>query len=212
MSKKNESEQLKFWRGDFGADYISRNTAHDDAIRARVALWARIMAAMEGRPPRSILEVEANIGLNLRALRHLTDARLGAVEPNDVARSKLVGDRVLAPGDVHDGYAASLPFEDASFECVFTSGVLIHVSPEELGASISEISRVAHRYIVCIEYFSDSPVELNYRGHSERLFKRDFGQFYLDNIPDIRVLDYGFAWKATTCLDSLTWWVFEKNI
>lgn len=211
MSENQEAKQLQFWRGKFGEGYIRRNSADNDALRARIFLWARILTSMQGQPPCSILEVGANIGLNLRALKTLTGARLAAVEPNAVARHQLLEESILEPGDVQDGYAASLPFEDGSFECVFTSGVLIHVAPEDLLSSIKEISRVSSKYIVCIEYFSDKPVELNYRGRSGLLFKRDFGGYYLQNIPNLCVLDYGFAWKEMTNLDNLTWHVFEKR-
>ena len=71
--------------------------------------------------------------------------------------------------------------------------------------------RVARRYIVCVEYFSDQPETIPYRGHSEVLFKRDFGSLWLDCFPDLRVLDYGFFWKRLTGLDNLTWWLFEKG-
>ncbi len=69
-----KSEQLRFWRGDFGNDYTERNTNSARELRARVALWAPIMARLEGAAPESILEVGANIGNNLRALRQLSDA------------------------------------------------------------------------------------------------------------------------------------------
>ena len=56
------------------------------------------------------------------------------------------------------------------------------------------------------------------RGHDRRffgfrfrLFKRDFGGFWLDNFPDLQVVKYGFSWKRLTGLDNLTWWVFEKR-
>ena len=45
----------------------------------------------------------------------------------------------------------------------------------------------------------------------EALFKRDFGLFYLENFPGLRVLDYGFLWRAVTGLDNMTWQVFEKT-
>ena len=72
--------------------------------------------------------------------------------------------------------------------------------------------RVTRRYIVCIEYFSDKPEEIPYRGHDGVLFKRDFGGFWIDNFPDLETRDYGFVWKRVTGLDNLTWWVFEKPV
>ena len=206
-----EPEQAGFWRGPFGDEYAGRNAPAAERLRARAAMWARILACTAGAPPRSILEVGANVGNNLRALRALTGAEFFAVEPNARARSRLVGDRVVAAANVRDGVAAAIDFPDAAVDLAFTSGVLIHVHPDQLRASCAEIHRVARRYIACIEYFSDKPEEVLYRGHAGRLFKRDFGGFWLDGFADLRVLDYGFVWKRLSGLDNVTWWLFEKG-
>lgn len=212
MSKDaNETDQLRFWRGDFGNAYTDRNDSQAALLRARVALWAAILDATVGAPPRSILEVGANVGNNLRALRQLTGAELFAVEPNAKARAKLVEDQVVPAANVRDGFAAGLDFPPGSVDLAFTSGVLIHIHPDDLLASCQGIHRTSARYVGCIEYFSDREEEINYRGHAERLFKRDFGSFWLDNFPDLAVVKYGFAWKRLTGLDNLTWWLFEKR-
>jgi pseudaminic acid biosynthesis-associated methylase len=205
------SDQLRFWRGDFGNEYTDRNANSSRELRARVALWAPIMARLEGAPPRRILEVGANIGNNLRALRQISDAEFFAIEPNEKARGVLVDDGVVPQGNVRDGFAAAIDLPDDAVDLAFTSGVLIHIHPDDLLASCSEIHRVSARYVVCIEYFSDKAEEITYRGHSERLFKRDFGGFWMDSFPDLQILDYGFAWKRTTGLDNLTWWLMEKR-
>jgi pseudaminic acid biosynthesis-associated methylase len=209
--EKSDTEQLQFWRGDFGNSYIDRNAASSEHLRARVAMWARIMDCLVGDPPRSILEVGSNIGNNLRALRTLTGAAMYALEPNAEARRILVGDGVVPTDQALEGFAAKIPVADGAVDMAFTSGVLIHIHPDDLLASMREIHRVARRYVVCIEYFSDKPEMIPYRGHDDRLFKRDFGGYYLDNFPDLRVVDYGFSWKRLTGLDNLTWWVFEKR-
>lgn len=210
MTDRAQTEQLKFWRGDFGNDYIGRNQADAATLRARVALWAKIMDPLVGAMPSSILEVGSNIGNNLRAIGVLSGARLHALEPNADARAILVRDGVVEAADAMEGFAASIPMADGAVDLAFTSGVLIHIHPNELEASMREVHRVAAKYIVCIEYFSDKPEMIPYRGHDDRLFKRDFGGLYLDLFPDLQVLDYGFAWKRMTGLDNLTWWLFEK--
>ena len=93
----------------------------------------------------------------------------------------------------------------------FTSGVLIHIHPDDLLAACRDIHRVTRRYIGCLEYFSAEPEEVRYRDRDGLLFKRDFGGFWLDNFPDLRTLEYGFAWKRLTGLDNVTWWLFEKR-
>ena len=53
---------------------------------------------------------------------------------------------------------------------------------------------VSTRYILVAEYYNPSPVSINYRGHSDKLFKRDFAGEMLDTFPDLRLVDYGFAY------------------
>ena len=208
---KPNTAQLQFWCGDFGDTYTERNFIDADLLRARVAMWAAIMEGTSGAPPQSILEVGSNIGNNLRALSTLTGARLHALEPNAHAREILIKDQIVEPANAFDGIAAAIPLGDGAVDMAFTCGVLIHIHPNNLLASCREIHRVAARYVACVEYFSDKQEMIPYRGHDDRLFKRDFGSFWLDNFPDLRVLDYGFRWKRVTGLDNLTWWLFEKQ-
>jgi len=206
----SDTPQVDFWRGAFGDAYTDRNALSGDALRARTAMWARVLEPVRSRPPASVLEVGANVGINLRALSGLLDADLYAVEPNAAARGRLSESGLVQPDHVFDATGDDLPLADGAVEMVFTSGVLIHVAPERLEATCREMHRVSSRLIACVEYFSVSPEERTYRDHSERLFKRDFGGFWWDLFPDLRLLDYGFFWRRATGLDDLTWWLFEK--
>ncbi|MBF0176154.1 MAG: methyltransferase domain-containing protein [Magnetococcales bacterium] len=207
-----QSRQLEQWRGAFGHDYRERNQVTEKRLHERVKVWARVLGCMDGAPPQSILEVGANVGLVMRALRRLTDAELFAVEPNAESRQRLVTDGVLPATHALDGFAAHIPLPDKAVDLAFTSGVMIHIHPDHLLASCKEIHRVSRRYIACIEYFSDKPETIHYRGHDDLLFKRDFGGFWMDNFSDLQVVDYGFFWKRLTGLDNPTWWVFEKRM
>lgn len=203
--------QLDFWRGSFGDTYTDRNNASTEQVAARVKLWAEILSHAVSAPPSTILEVGANVGNNLRALKILTGARMYAVEPNDHARSVLLDDDVVVATDLCAGDASSIALPDGVADLAFTSGVLIHIPPEHLLSSMREIHRCSRRWVGCVEYFSDKPEMISYRGHEERLFKRDFGSYWLENFPDLRVVAYGFAWKPVTGLDNLTWWLMEKR-
>ncbi len=205
------TKQLDAWRGDFGDEYTKRNVADDVALCARARMWARILDPLVGDEPKSILEVGANLGLNMRALKQLTTARRTAVEPNPDARERLVGDGVLPKEAVFDAAAGDLPFADGEFDMAFTSGVLIHIAPGDLAQACKEIHRVSSKYIMCCEYFSDKEEEIPYRGHAGLLFRRDFGDFWMTGHSDLTLLDYGFFWKRATGLDNLTWWLFRKG-
>ena len=112
--------------------------------------------------------------------------------------------------DVKAGIASAIDWPDGAADLVFTSGVLIHIHPDQLHASMREIHRASARWIVSVEYFSDGPTEVAYRGHSGVLFKRDFGSEWLELFPELRPVAYGFEWKRVTGLDNLTWWLFQK--
>ena len=62
------------------------------------------------------------------------------------------------------------------------------------------------------EYYNPSPVELPYRGHEGKLFKRDFAGELMDRHSTLTLVDYGFAYHRDNCFpqDDLTWFLLEK--
>mgnify|MGYP001153583582 CR=1 FL=1 len=206
-----ETEQGAFWRGAFGDAYSERNASTAERVTMRERMWRRVLAAVMDAPPASVLEVGANVGVNLQALaRLLPGAALSALEPNATARATLAGSGVVPPERIHDAFGDAIPLPDRAVEMAFTCGVLIHVAPDRLLDTYRELYRVASRWLVTIEYFSDRAEEVLYRGHAGKLFKRDFGAVWLDHFPGVELVDYGFFWKPATGLDNLTWWLFRK--
>lgn len=201
-----------FWRGRQGDDYIGRNDLASDQFQSRCLMWQKILANCAPRQPLSALEVGANIGRNLRAISTVSPGtELIAVEPNAAARSTLsLQPFMLRRGQVFSGAAQALPMTNNFADLVFTCGVLIHIPPSDLLSACREIVRVSRRWVVAIEYFSDKEEMIRYRGEDNKLWKRDFGKFYLDHFP-LRPVHVGFEWRVTTGLDNLTWWVFEKT-
>lgn len=198
------------WGGDFGDDYIERNVPDAERIEQREVMWRSILPAMAPEMPESIIEVGANVGNNLRALRKLTCAELFALEPNRKARGILQSDAVVPEVNILAGTGSKIELAEDAVDLAFTSGVLIHVPPEELPGVYKEIHRVSRRYLLTIEYFAAEPEEKRYRGRDGLLFKRDFGALWLDLFPDLKIVDYGFFWRPATGLDNLTWWLFRK--
>ena len=144
------TDQTRFWRGEFGDKYTIRNSSKQIELGPRIELWETILGSLQDALPESILEVGANSGANLRALRHLSEAELFALEPNDLARKLLIDNGIAPTQNVLDGFATSIDLPNDAVELAFTSGVLIHVHPNNLEESCREIYRVASRYIVCI--------------------------------------------------------------
>ncbi len=191
-------QPLEAWAGPFGDAYAERNVS----AASRVLMWRRVCLSLHPAP-RSILEVGANIGLNLDVLSEITDARLMGLEPNPKAREQI-------GHEAFGGTAQNIRLADGAVDLAFTCGVLIHVPPEELGAACDEIYRVSARHIGCIEYFAAEPERVPYRD-GVGLWKRDFGEFWMGR-HELRVLDCHFFWKKTTGLDNLTAWIFEKAL
>jgi pseudaminic acid biosynthesis-associated methylase len=204
--------QIDLWRGKFGNEYTARNLIKREDIGAREALWEKIIWPMTN-PPQTVAEIGAGCGRNLSVLHSQLGprARLIAVEPNAAARQILFDSCTTAALDVLDGEAEAIPLADGEADLVFTSGVLIHIPPERLPRAMAEIHRVSARWIVAIEYFNPSPIEIVYRNQVNALWKADYGSMYLDMFPDMRCVAYGFEWKRATGLDDVTWWLLEKG-
>ena len=206
------SKQVELWRSEFGESYAQRgnNRITDEGQAALLRDWGKMLAHATSPRPQSALEVGCNIGRNLVALNPFIP-HLHGIEPNRFACERARQNEALAGVTIQEGEGASLPYADNSIDLVFTSGVLIHVAPENLGGVVDEIVRVARHYIVCIEYFAHEPTEVPYHGMSGFLFKRDFGKFYLERHPELRVLDYGFLWQVLDSADNANWWLFAKG-
>ena len=202
-----KTEQESFWAGEFGSNYINRNPT-DFEQAARLALFAEIIGRTEDVS--SLIELGANIGNNLRVLHQLlSGAELAAVEINQDAVDILnewgkatVYNKSILEFKSEKRYAVSL-----------ISGVLIHMNPAELPLVYDLLYNLSSRYICLVEYYNPTPVEIPYRGHGNRLFKRDFAGEILDNFPDLSLIDYGFVYHRDNNfpLDDLTWFLLEKQ-
>lgn len=199
--------QQEFWKGSFGNDYIERNKS--DSLKAsNLVLFSEILKS-SGISPKSIMELGANIGLNLLALKQLIpNCETTGVEINDKAVEllKQTGSSVIH-GSIEE-------FEIlAKYDLVFTKGVLIHLNPQSLEGAYRKIYDSSNRWILTIEYYSRSPQEIMYRGREDVLFKRDFAGELLDKYKGhLFLLDYGFVYHRDTYpQDDLTWFLMEKK-
>ncbi len=218
MSKKNqrgkhsnEPDQLVQWHGQFGDDYVDRNVFEDWKLEPGKKAFQRMI---RDRTVDSVLEIGSNIGLNLIYLTKLLGPKVDfyAVEPNRKAFAALASEKKINLKKAWNCSAFDVPLDDASVDLVFTCGVLIHIAPEDLGRATDEIARVAGKYVLCIEYFSNNPEKTTYRGRENLLFKRDFGAFYLERYSNLKWIDYGFLWEQEfNVFDNLNWWLFEKS-
>jgi pseudaminic acid biosynthesis-associated methylase len=198
----DQTSQLALWRSEFGRDYTDRN---DREKPERVEAWRRLL---EGIVPARALEVGCNVGWNLEYLRRLGVPGLYAVEPQAYAVERA---RWRGPNfNVVVGTAFDLPFRDGWFDLVFTSGVLIHISPEDVRGALAEMYRCASRYIVAIEYDDKVEQEVTYRGHAGALWKRDHGALWKSLYPDLKLVRRLDLFAADG-YDDCTAHLFEKR-
>jgi pseudaminic acid biosynthesis-associated methylase len=208
VTKQFSTEQEAFWAGKFGDEYIGRNTG-DQLIGSNAAMFSKLIANCTGAE--SLIEVGANVGLNLMAIRHLCPKwLLDAVEINAGAVKRLQD--WGGANKIH--HCSILDFEsDQQWDVVLVKGVLIHINPDYLPRVYEKVFKASKRYIFLIEYYNPTPVEVNYRGHSGRLFKRDFAGEMLDRYSNLSIVDYGFVWHRDPAFpqDDVTWFVLEKS-
>lgn len=201
------TEQEHFWAGEFGDAYTDRNTG-EAWIASNTSLLSEVIGHTRGVS--SVLELGANLGLNLLAMRNvLPHARLGAVEINERAVAKL---REIQGLDVHHGSLLAPPAQVEPHDMVLVKGVLIHISPERLPTAYDVAHRLTRRYVCIAEYYNPTPLALPYRGHADRLFKRDFAGEFLDRHADMRLVSYGFRYRRDPNFpqDDITWFLLEK--
>lgn len=206
MSFKTQQEE--FWAGNFGNEYIKRNTG-DQWIASNVALFSKILQRTIGIE--SCIEFGSNIGLNLKAIK-LIMPRIEryAVEINEDAVKELSS--VIESDKIF--HQSILDFkEDLKVDLSFAKCVLIHIAPEFLEKVYEKLYETSKRYIVVCEYYNPSPVTIVYRGHENRLFKRDFCGDLLKKYPDLQLLDYGFVYHKDKNFpqDDVTWFLLEKK-
>ncbi len=206
-------DRLDLWTGKFGDDYHARQNFTDKDLAARSFFWQCVMSQIKQAGlglPKSILEVGAGTGMNLRALEPL-GARMAAVEPNRGARGVLSAIFPIPKLIIwdHEHTEGVRPWGPADF--VFTMGVLIHIPKAGLPGMMHDIYHASNEFIFCAEYFSPEERTIPYRGVAQALWTRDYGSLWMDAYPDLKCLAYGFSWKRLSGLDNLTWWLMRKE-
>lgn len=159
----------------------------------------------------SCIEFGANIGMNLKALKLLYPTLvMHGIEINQEAASQLA--TVILVDNVHQGSILDISIS-TKFDVCLIKGVLIHISPDHLPCVYDKLVSTSQRYLLVAEYYNPSPVTISYRGHSNRLFKRDFAGEIMDRHPEMKLIDYGFSYKRDPKFpqDDITWFLLEKK-
>lgn len=202
------TEQEQFWAGKFGTDYISRNQG-DALLASNLDFFSKSLRGAHGI--KTCIEFGANIGMNLKALRLLhPDLEQYGIEINMEAADQLA--QAIPSENVH--HTSILEFQpDREWDLVLIKGVLIHINPEMLPHVYDKLVTASGRYLLVAEYYNPAPVAIPYRGHTDRLFKRDFAGEIMDRHPQMRLVDYGFVYRRDPNFpqDDITWFLMEKQ-
>jgi len=208
MSDQFKTEQEVFWASEeWGNDYMDRNNT--PKIKNFINLFSKIFNRCDG-DIKSVIEFGANIGLNLHAINALTsEIDISAIEINKNAVIEL--SKLDFINEVYNESILDINLE-VKRDFVFIKGVLIHINPEYLDVVYEKMYECSKKYIMIAEYYNPTPVAISYRGHNDRLFKRDFAGEMLDKYPDLTLVDYGFTYHRDNNfpLDDATWFLLKK--
>jgi pseudaminic acid biosynthesis-associated methylase len=206
--KNYKTEQENFWAEEFGVDYIERNQGAE-LLASNLNFFTKALA--QAGKIKSCKEFGANIGMNLKALKLLyPEIDLHGIEINAVASvelAKVIGETNVFNGSIFDSNTSD------KVELSLIKGVLIHINPDMLPVVYKKLYDSSSKYILIGEYYNPSPVTISYRGHSDRLFKRDFAGDFLELYSDVTLVDYGFVYRRDKSFpqDDITWFLLEKN-
>ena len=204
-----KTEQEIFWQGEFGDAYIERNNTAK-IVASNTYLFSRATSTITERPLTAI-EFGSNIGLNLKALRNLYPAiKTTAVEINAEAANSVELNEVA--NQVHN--MSIFDYTPVTvFDLVLIKGVLIHLNPERLAEAYQTLHDATGKHLLVAEYYNPNPVGISYRGHDNKLFKRDFAGEILDQFPNLELIDYGFNYRRDPKfpMDDITWFLIRKS-
>lgn len=202
------TDQEAFWAGQFGSEYTDRNRGAS-LLASNLGFFSA--ALRHAGRIQSCIEFGANIGMNLKAMNLLYPGmEQHAIEINEDAAQELAN----WLGQDHVFTGSILEWQpNFHYDLVLIKGVLIHINPDMLGQVYEKMYAASNRLILVCEYYNPTPIAIPYRGHTNRLFKRDFAGEILERFDDLHLLDYGFFYRRDPVCpqDDLTWFLLEKR-
>lgn len=160
--------QEALWIGPFGNAYTARNQVR---WRDRMKFWSMIVHQTKIQ---SAIELGCNAGWNLLCLRELGVKELVGVDVNESAVVMATAQGLL----VEQGGAEMVDCLGPIHDLTFTAGVLIHISPQRITETMKRMIAGSAKYVLAIEYDAPEEEEVPYRGLSDALWKRPYGQMY----------------------------------
>jgi pseudaminic acid biosynthesis-associated methylase len=193
MVSSKVTPQIGHWAGENGNAYVDRNPRSIEQMQdlyrkdygvTRSSMNESFLGSLDKGI--SILEVGANIGTQLQFLHNQSFSKLLGI---DVNRHAVEEAKHIHPDvDIIEASGFDMPFKDGSFDLVYTSGVLIHISPKDIESIMREMHRVSRRYIWGLEYYAPEYTEVIYRGKKDLLWKTDFAALFKNKFSDLTLI------------------------
>jgi pseudaminic acid biosynthesis-associated methylase len=187
------TRQMGIWSGNFGREYTDRNPHTVEELNSiyqkRYGITRSMMnTSFIGNLPKNtkILEVGCNIGVQLQSLQQMGFNHLTGIELQHYAVK--IANKINSNINILEGSAFELPFSNNSFGLIFTSGVLIHISPEDINYVIDEMYRCSKRYIWGFEYYSKDWKIISYRDNNELLWKANYCQLFMNRFSTLELI------------------------
>ena len=187
------TKQMETWAGNFGKEYTDRNALTLEEMEllynkqygiTRTEMNSKFIGGFDR--DMKALEVGSNIGNQLILLQNMGFKNLYGIELQsyavELSKSRTKGINII------QGSAFDIPFRDSFFDLVFTAGLLIHITPEDIDEVLDEIYRCTRQYIWGMEYYAEAYTEVNYRGHNDLLWKTDFPKLFLERFQNLRLV------------------------
>jgi len=194
------TRQEEAWAGEFGDAYTARNRV---TWWDRIPFWKRILSQTGVR---SAYELGCNAGWNLSAIQAAAQRHIECigVDVNEraVLQARAAGLRAVLLREPQGKTPAILPCELA-----FTAGVLIHVAPENLHATVSHLVEMSVDWVLAVEYVSESGADepIEYRGEKDLLWRRNYGAVL--EAHQVKIVDYGDECPG---FDRCTYWLGRR--
>jgi len=134
-----------------------------------------------------ICEAGCNIGNNLRGFPIDYE-----VHGFDMSKHALEEARKRHPSfQFNEGNLNNIPFEDETFDLVFTRGVLIHIPNNDLDSILKELLRISKKWVFNLEYFGEDGSMINWKRGDDLLWYRNMKErwikFNVEIISDIEI-------------------------
>jgi ubiquinone/menaquinone biosynthesis C-methylase UbiE len=94
--------------------------------------------------------------------------------------------------NIIQGSAFDLPYKNGYFDIVFTSGLLIHIAPQDINNVLDEIYRCTKRFIWGAEYYFDQYINVPYREKNGLMWKGNFSKMYLERFKNLHLVKEEF--------------------